>query len=229
MASVDITQTPTTHEDWTRSDLYHNSFLIPKDDALEKAQANSVAKGLPEIAVSTAQGKFLNLLARSVGAKRILEVGTLGGYSTIWLGRALPEGGKLVTCEVEEKHAKAAQENISNAGLANKVTIKLGPAAETLSKEQPDEPYDLVFIDADKPNNLTYFIEAKRLVKKGGVIIVDNVVRNGLVAIPEHTHPSSEGVRALLNHLKDDKEVEATTLATVGEKGYDGFLYTIKL
>ncbi|TFY72992.1 hypothetical protein EVG20_g36 [Dentipellis fragilis] len=219
---------PTTKDDWNRSDLYHNSFLISPDESLEKAIQNSNDNGLPEIAVSAAQGKLLNLLAKSIQAKRILEVGTLGGYSTIWLARALPEGGQLLTCELEEKHARVAQQNVTAAGVADKVKIAVGPAADTLVKQHPDIPYDLAFIDADKPNNLTYFIEAKRLVRSGGVIIVDNVVRNGIVSDPSHTSPPSEGVRALLAHLKNDKDVECTTIATVGEKGYDGFLYSIR-
>ncbi|OCH95543.1 O-methyltransferase family 3 protein [Obba rivulosa] len=214
---------------WARSDQYHNSFLIPADEALEYARKNSNANGLPEIAVSTAQGKFLNLLARSIGAKRILEVGTLGGFSTIWLARALPADGELLTCELSEKHAEVARANIAHAGLANKVQIARGPAADTLKKLRPAQPYDFVFIDADKPNNLTYFIEAKRLVKKGGVIIVDNVARKGLVPDETLNDANLEGVRKLLRYLKDDKEVDATTISTVGEKGYDGFLYAVRL
>ncbi|THH19778.1 hypothetical protein EW146_g1450 [Bondarzewia mesenterica] len=225
----DITQRPTTREEWTRSDLYHNSFLIPEDETLKFALKNSDEKGLPQIAVSAAQGKFLNLLVKSLNAKRILEVGTLGGYSTIWLARAIPDDGEIVTCELQEKNAQVAQENIAHAGLASKVKILLGPAADSLKALQPEQPFDFVFIDADKPGNLTYYLEAKRLVKKGGVIIVDNVVRNGLVSDTSYTDASCEGVRVLLDFMKDDKEVEATTMATVGEKGYDGFLYVIRL
>ncbi|KAI0721695.1 S-adenosyl-L-methionine-dependent methyltransferase [Cerioporus squamosus] len=215
--------------EWVRSDLYHNSFLIARDDALERARKNSADKGLPEIAVSAAQGKLLNLHARSIGAKRILEVGTLGGYSTIWLGRALPEDGELVTFELSEKHAKVAQENIDYAGLTSKVKIVLGPAAESLKKLPSEPKWDLVFIDADKPSNLTYLLEAERLVRKGGVIIVDNVVRQGRVADPDANDDNVVGVRKMLEHLKTDKNVDATTIATVGEKGYDGFMYAIRL
>ncbi|ETW84063.1 hypothetical protein HETIRDRAFT_314301 [Heterobasidion irregulare TC 32-1] len=225
----ELAQRPTTREDWTRSDLYHNSFLISWDEALEFALKNSDEKGLPQIAVSAAQGKFLYLLAKSLGANRILEVGTLGGYSTIWLARALPADGNIITCELDKKHADTAQENLTHAGLESKVNVLVGPAAESLRNLHPDQPFDCVFIDADKPGNKTYYIEAKRLVRKGGVIIVDNVVRNGLVSDPSHTDASCEGVRELLTYMKDDKEVEATTMATVGEKGYDGFLYAIKL
>ncbi|TDL27541.1 O-methyltransferase family 3 protein [Rickenella mellea] len=220
---------PTTIHDWARSDEYHNSFLIPKDPAIDYAIHKSKEHGLPDISVTEAQGKLLNLLARSLGAKRILEVGTLGGYSTIWLGRALPEDGHLTTLEISEAHAKVAEGNIANAGLTNKVTVKVGPAAETLKTLSPNPPFDLAFIDADKSGNLTYFLEAKRLLSKGGVIIVDNVVRNATVADPGVSDENIEGVRALLEHLKADKEVDATTIATVGGKGYDGFLYALKL
>ncbi|KAF5384388.1 hypothetical protein D9615_003398 [Tricholomella constricta] len=219
---------PTTLEDWARSDEYHNSFLLEVDDVLDTALVNSTAKGLPDIAVSAAQGKFLKLLASSTAAKRILEVGTLGGYSTIWLGRALPEGGKLITLELDSKHAEVAQENLARAGLSSKVEVILGPAIESLAKLQPEPPFDLVFIDADKPSNTQYFIEAKRLVRKGGVIIVDNVVRNGSVSDPALSDPSLEGVRELLKAIQGDKEVDATTIGTTGEKGYDGFLYAIR-
>ncbi|TDL24418.1 O-methyltransferase family 3 protein [Rickenella mellea] len=219
---------PTTIYDWARSDEYHNSFLIPKDPAINYAITKSQEIGLPDISVTEAQGKFLNLLARSLGAKRVLEIGTLGGRvipcSTIWLGRALPEDGHLTTLEINEVHAKVAEGNIPNAGLASKVTIKVGPAAETLKELNQTPAFDLAFIDADKPGNLTYFLEARRLLRKGGVIIVDNVVRNATVADPALKDPDNEGVRALLEHLKVDKEVDATTIATVG-----GFLYALKL
>ncbi|KAJ2919719.1 hypothetical protein MD484_g696, partial [Candolleomyces efflorescens] len=220
---------PLTYETFKRSDDYHNSFLLVDDPILNAAQQNSKDGGLPNIAVSAAQGKLLNLLAKSIGAKRILEVGTLGGYSTIWLARALPDSGSLTTLELEEAHAKIARENLSNAGLADKVDVIVGPAGDTIKALEANPPYDLVFIDADKQGNLVYFTESKRLVRKGGVIIVDNVVRHGQVAIPEYTDPNVEGVRALLKAVQADKEVEATTIATVGDKGYDGFLYAIKL
>ncbi|KAF8241077.1 O-methyltransferase family 3 protein [Tricholoma matsutake] len=219
---------PTKLEDWARSDTYHNSFLLEQDEALDSALRNSNANGLPQIAVSAAQGKFLKLLASSIGAKRILEVGTLGGYSTIWLARALPEGGKLVTLELAEKHAAVAKENISNAGLSGKVEVTTGKALDSLVAMHPDIPFDLIFIDADKPSIIHYFAEAKRLVRKGGVIIVDNVVRYGLVGDPSYSDDNVEGVRTLLKALKGDQDVDATTIATTGEKGYDGFLYAVK-
>ncbi|KAJ7613640.1 O-methyltransferase family 3 protein [Mycena polygramma] len=219
---------PTTPEDWTRSDQYHNSFLLPQDPILDAVLKNSTAKGLPEIAVSAAQGKFLNLLVTSIGAKRILEVGTLGGYSTIWLARALPADGELITLEYSEKHAQVAQENIDHAGLADKVKIIVGLGHESMLAMHPSVPFDFIFIDADKPSNVKYFTEAKRLVRKGGVIIVDNVVRYGRVADPEYSDSNVEGVRGLLQLVKGDPDVDATTIATVGDKGYDGFMYAIR-
>jgi len=219
---------PTTIEDWKRSDEYHNSFLIPKDDVLDAVVINNIEQGLPEIAVSKAQGKFLSLLAKSIGAKKILEIGTLGGYSTIWLARALPNDGKLITLELFPRNAKIAQDNLKTAGVDDKVTITIGPAVESLAQLGSEEPFDLVFIDADKSSNTIYFSEAKRLVRKGGVIIVDNVVWFGRVAMPEHTDETVEGVRRLLRAIQGDEEVEATTLSTVGERDYDGFIYAIK-
>ncbi|KAK0498815.1 O-methyltransferase family 3 protein [Armillaria luteobubalina] len=212
----------TSFADWGRSDKYHNSYLIQKDDSLEANIKNSVAKGLPDIAVSAAQGQFLNLLAKTIGAKRILEVGTLGGYSTTWLAKALPEGGELVTFELEELHAQVATENLTKSGVVSKVKIVVGPASESLAK------FDLAFIDADKASILQYFTEAKHLVRPGGIIIVDNVVRNGLVADPSYSDESVDGVRKLLAALPNDEGVEAITMGTVGEKGYDGFLYAIR-
>ncbi|KAF8520231.1 O-methyltransferase family 3 protein [Hysterangium stoloniferum] len=211
---------------WTRSDRYHNDRLIgPPDPVL----LHALNADVPKASVSEAQGKFLQLVARSINAVRILEVGTLAGYSTIWLGRALPDNGRLVSLELDENHAQTARESIRLAGLESKVAVVLGPAIHSLTAMQPDPPFDFVFIDADKQSNLDYFIEAKRLIRPGGVIIVDNVVRNGLVSDPEVTNPPVEGVRRLLEYLKDDRTVDATTISTVGEKGYDGFIYAIRL
>ncbi|KAF7350809.1 O-methyltransferase family 3 [Mycena sanguinolenta] len=215
-------------EDWKRSDQYHNSFLHTPDPILDAVLKHSTDSDLPEMAVSAAQGKLLNLLASSIGARKILEVGTLGGYSTIWLARALPADGELITLEYNEKHAKVAQENIDRADLSSKIKIIVGLGHKSMLQMHPDVPFDLIFIDADKSSNVKYFSEAKRLVRKGGVIIVDNVVRLGRVADPEYSDASVEGVRALLRVLKDDADVEATTIATVGDKGYDGFMYAIR-
>ncbi|CAK5284902.1 unnamed protein product [Mycena citricolor] len=220
----------TSLADWARSDQYHNSFLLPADTVLDNALKNSAAHGLPDIAVSAAQGKFLSLLVRSIGAKKILEVGTLGGYSTIWLCRALPDDGKLVTLELSPKHAAVAVENLTAAGQSSKAEVIVGPALHSMiaMKPAPGELFDFIFIDADKPGNKAYFTEAKRLVRKGGVIIVDNVVRYGRVGNPDYTDPMVEGVRALLEAVKGDPEVDATTIGTVGDKGYDGFMYMVR-
>ncbi|KAJ7911846.1 O-methyltransferase family 3 protein [Mycena leptocephala] len=202
---------------WARSDQYHNSFLIKSDPILESVQTKSKEMGLRyEIAVSPAMGKFLNLLLLSIGAKRVLEVGSLGGYSAIWMARAVPDDGQVI------------EENVKNAGLSSKVKVIIGPAHASMQKMHPDTLFDFIFIDADKENNLNYFIEAKRLIRTGGIIIVDNVGRNGDLVDPINKNSKVEGVRKLLRYIKDDGEVEATTIHTVGEKGYDGFLYAIR-
>ncbi|CCA69214.1 related to caffeoyl-coa o-methyltransferase [Serendipita indica DSM 11827] len=215
--------------EWERSDTYHNSFLIKPDEDLSGALTRSVAEGLPDIAVSEAQGKFLFLLCKSIGAKRVLEVGTLGGYSTIWMAKALPADGYIITHELYAEHAAVATENFKQAGLSSKIRVVQGPAIDNLHKIPSSEPFDLVFIDADKTNNANYFREAERLVRPGGVIIVDNVVRRGRVADPNITDEAVEGTRELLRYIKGNKGVEATTMATVGTKGWDGFLYAVKL
>ncbi|PPQ70352.1 hypothetical protein CVT26_013786 [Gymnopilus dilepis] len=217
-----------TNENWTRSDKYHNSFLIAKDPVLDEVVKNCKEQGIPNIALSAAQAKFLHLILKTIGAKNYLEVGTLGGYSAIWAARALPQDGKVITLEINPHHAKVAEENLKLAGLQDKVKVILGPAADSLSKLHPEELFDLAFIDADKVNNLLYFTEAKRLVRPGGIIIVDNVVWDGTVGDPEYSDDNVEGIRKLLHALKDDKEVEATTIATAGEKGFDGFIYALR-
>ncbi|KAF9260741.1 O-methyltransferase family 3 protein [Marasmius fiardii PR-910] len=221
----------TSLEDWTHSEWYMNSFLLPKkDDALEVTMKKTIDGGLPaEIAVSALQGKFLNLLVKTTRSKRILEIGTLGGFSTIWLARALPEDGELVTLELELTYAKIATENLAYAGVDKKCKVVVGPAYDSLKQMSSDEPFDFVFIDADKQSCLQYFIEAKRLIKQGGVIVVDNVFRYGYISDPECKDPKVEGVRRLLEALKEDRDVESTAIGTVGEKGYDGFLYIVKL
>ncbi|CAF1351941.1 unnamed protein product [Adineta ricciae] len=205
-----MSSTTSDVNDWTRSDIYHNSFLIPPDATLDSALKLSEQNGLPPIQ-----------------AHRILEVGTLGGYSTIWFAKALPPDGEIITCEISEHYAKVAQQNIDHAGLTSRVKIVLGPAIDTLSRLHSDETFDLAFIDADKQSNVDYFIQAKRLVRNQGVIIVDNVVRSGRVADPIQSDPSVDGVRRLLQYIHNDSTVEATTMGTVGEKGYDGFLFAI--
>ncbi|KDQ07915.1 hypothetical protein BOTBODRAFT_38356 [Botryobasidium botryosum FD-172 SS1] len=223
------TEAPTTYDDWARSDQYHNDHLLPHDAALEFALENSIKGGLRPISVSRAQGRLLNLLVKSLRARKIVEVGTLGGYAAIWMGKALPADGELTTIEISEETVKIARESIENAGLSGKIKVIHGAGVDVLPTLGPDESFDLAFLDADKESNLEYFKEAKRLVRKGGVIIVDNVVRNAEVADPADTSSGSEGVRRLLAHLKTDTSVEAVTTGTVGDKGYDGFLYAYKL
>ncbi|KAJ7015793.1 S-adenosyl-L-methionine-dependent methyltransferase [Mycena alexandri] len=207
--------TPESLDLWTRSDHYTNSFLIRPDPVLDAVVQNTMDKGVEhEIAVSPAQGKFLHLILLSIGAKRVLEVGSLGGYSAIWMARALPDDGEVVTLELNELHAEVIAENVKTAGLSSKV------------KPEPLAPFDFVFIDADKESATKYFIEAKRLLRKGGVIIVDNVGQ-GWPVDPSNTESGIEGARELLRYIKDDTEVEATVIHTVGAKGFDGFLYAI--
>ncbi|KAF8890326.1 O-methyltransferase-domain-containing protein [Mucidula mucida] len=229
---LSYSQLPATlYADWDRTDTWFNSFLVPADPVLDAGVANATKNGLLDIAVSASQGKFLYLLAKSLGAKKIVEVGTLGGYSTTWLARALPEDGELLGLELEAKHAKVAKENLTNAGLGSKVKFIVGPALASLKEIPTSTKFDLAFIDADWESIAEYFQEAKRIVKSGGVIIVDNVVQNGEVSNfgekrAEWAEP--EGVRRLVKAIQNDKEVEATVIGTVGSKGYDGFLYAIR-
>ncbi|NIJ13150.1 putative O-methyltransferase YrrM [Saccharomonospora amisosensis] len=207
---------------WTAVDDYFNTHLLGADPALDAAAEASAEAGLPAIAVAPSQGKLLYLLARTSRARSILEIGTLGGYSTIWLGRALPSDGKLITLEVDEHHAEVARENIDRAGLAARVDIRVGKALDTLPSVREDSPFDLVFIDADKPNIAEYFRWAVELSRPGTVIVVDNVVRGGEVADAGSEDPAVRGVRHLIELLSTEPRVEATALQTVGAKGYDG-------
>lgn len=216
-----------TNPQWTAVDEFLGKTIVQSDDALTSALAASRAAGLPEIAVSAAQGKFLHLLARSIGAKRILEVGTLGGYSTIWLARALAAGGQVVTLELDPKHAEVARGNLEGAGLGKSVEVKVGNAHQTLAQLCADraEPFDLIFIDADKPSCPEYFVFALRLSRPGSLIVVDNVVRKGAVADLTNTDAAVVGVRRLHELVAAEPRVSATTIQTVGTKGYDGFLF----
>lgn len=214
---------------WGKVDEYIKDKLMAKDDVLEQTLIKNKQAGLPEIDVSPAQGKLLYLLAKTKGAKRILEIGTLGGYSTIWLARALEADGELMTLEAVSHHAETAQQNIDRAGLAERVTILQGKALDTLSqlKEQDTLPFDLIFIDADKPNNPQYLKWALHFSKKGTVIIADNVVRNGAVLHASGQDERVKGTREFFDLLKQESRIEATAIQTVGEKGYDGFVYGI--
>ncbi len=222
-----------SQQQWTAVDDYITRTLVESDDALDAALAASEAAGLPAIAVSRAQGKLLNLLARLANARRILEIGTLGGYSTIWLARALPPGGRLITLEYQPKHAEVARVNIARAGLADLVDVRVGAALDTLpglSADLDDEhadPFDLVFIDADKQYLPEYFTWSVRLTRPGGVIIVDNVVREGAVLNAHSEHPDVQGARRLNDVMAADPMVSATVIQTVGVKGYDGFALAI--
>ncbi|HXE60061.1 MAG TPA: O-methyltransferase [Gemmatimonadaceae bacterium] len=212
-------------EIWSAVDEYITDGLVGHDEFLEGALERSAAAGLPAISVSAPQGKLLSLLARAMGARRILEIGTLGGYSTIWLVRALPRGGRVVTLELEEKHAAVARDNLRRAGFARRVEIRLGPALETLDAliAESVKPFDFVFIDADKPRIPDYYDRALHLTHSGSVIIVDNVVRDGKLADASSDDPNVQGVRKLHELLAHDPRVSATTIQTVGSKGYDGF------
>ncbi|MET3352571.1 O-methyltransferase [Xanthobacter autotrophicus] len=210
---------------WAEMDDYIVERLLPADPVLEEALAASTAAGLPAISVSAAQGQMLHLFARMIGAKRILEIGTLGGYSAIFLARALPADGKLVTLEFEPRHAEVAAANLARAGLSDKVDLRVGRAIDTLPKLEAEGqgPFDLVFIDADKPSNPDYLHWALRLSRPGTVIICDNVVRSGKVLDAESTDANVIGVRRLFDLAGADPRLSATAVQTVGAKGYDGF------
>jgi predicted O-methyltransferase YrrM len=205
---------------WRDVDAYVNGLLGTTDEVLEAALADSAAAGLPTISVSPAQGKFLHLLARAVGARRVLEVGTLGGYSTIWLGRAVAPDGRVVTLEISPATAEVARGNLARAGLADVVDVRVGPAADSLAALVDD--FDVVFLDADKPSNADYVRAVLRLTHPGSVIVVDNVVRSGAVVDPQ-ADQDAQGARRLHEMLAAEPRLAATTIQTVGAKGHDGF------
>ena len=208
---------------WSAVDRYLAQALIPPDPILEAVLVANSAAGLPSIDVSPTQGRMLTLLAQLRQARRILEIGTLGGYSTICLARALPADGRLITLEFDPHHARVAPRNIQNAGLANRVEIRVGPALESLAELKSDNPFDLIFIDADKPNNAAYFDWALTLARPGALIIADNVIRDGEVANPASKDPSVQGTQAMFALMAETPHLTATALQTVGSKGYDGF------
>lgn len=212
-------------DQWTEVDQYFSGKLLPSDPVLESALETSVAAGLPSISVSPNQGKLLQMLAQTVGARSILEIGTLGGYSTIWLARGLRTGGHLITLEVDPKHAEVAQLNISRAGLQDVVQIRIGNALEILPQLSAERcgPFDLIFIDADKPSIPTYFECALKLSRPGTLIVVDNVVRSGDVIDADSSDPSVQGVRRFIELLGAESRASGTAIQTVGTKGYDGF------
>jgi predicted O-methyltransferase YrrM len=214
---------------WTAVDDYIGECLLPTDPVLEAALTNNSDHGLPAIDVSPAQGKLLFLLARMSGSRTILEVGTLGGYSTIWLAKALPPGGKIVTLELDPHHAGVARANLERAGLSEAVDLRVGPALESLPKVHAEGlgPFDFVFIDADKPNNPHYLSWAMRLSRPGTVIVCDNVIRDGAVLNQDGSDAYVEGARAAFSFIGGDPRLDATAIQTVGAKGYDGFAIAI--
>jgi predicted O-methyltransferase YrrM len=219
---------PMSEQQWSTVDQFIGEHLLPRDEALEATLASSAASGLPAIQVSPPQGKLLHLLARAQGAKTILEIGTLGGYSAIWLARALPPDGKLITLEVDPKAATVARANIGRAGLGDRVDLRLAPALDTLPRLADERcgPFDLVFIDADKRCLPEYFTWAMRLGRPGTMIIVDNVVRKGAIT-EDSADLAVQGVRQLYQRIAREPRVSATAIQTVGSKGYDGFLLAV--
>ncbi|MGW3508405.1 O-methyltransferase [Streptomyces sp. NPDC000994] len=210
---------------WDDVDAYFTSLLSPEDESLQAALRDSDAEGLPRINVTPNQGKLLHLLAQVQGAHAILEIGTLGGYSTIWLGRALPADGLLISLEYDPRHADVARRNIARAGLDRVAEVRVGPALESLPQlaDENPPPFDLVFIDADKANNHHYVEWALRLTRTGSLIVLDNVVRGGHVTDPTSTDPSVLGTRAALELIAEHPRLDGTAIQTVGTKGHDGF------
>ena len=216
---------------WADVDDYLEAALLAPDPALDAAVAANDAAELPPIDVTPLQGKLLHVLALATGARRVLELGTLGGYSTIWLARAVGPSGRVVTLEVSERHAAVARENLRRAGVEERVEIRLGAALDTLPRlaEERVEPFDLVFIDADKANMAAYLDWAIRLARPGALILGDNVIRNGAVADASSTDENVIGVRALFDALSRDRRVSASAVQTVSRKGYDGLAVAVVL
>lgn len=214
---------------WSDVDAYFGERLLPKDEALAAALESSRAADLPAISVAPNQGMLLHILAKAVGARRILEVGTLGGYSSIWMAHALPKGGRLITLEIDPKHAEVARANFARAKLAEVIELRLGRAIDLLPKLAAEKgaPFDLVFIDADKPSNADYFECALKLTRPRSLIIVDNVVRSGAVADIGSRDAGVKGVHRLVERMAADKRIATTAIQTVGDKGYDGFTISV--
>lgn len=219
---------PTGPARWAAVDVLVEREVVRPDPIVEGALARSRAAGLPAINVTAIQGALLQVLALAIGARRILELGTLGGYSTIWLARALPPGGRLTSLEIDPHHAAVAGENLRVAGLADRVEIRLGPATATLEQlAAAGEVFDLAFLDADKSELPTYLRRVSPLLRPGALLVVDNVVRDGDVADPAVQDPSIEGVRRLLSDLGHRDDLHATVIQTVGAKGYDGMAIAV--
>jgi predicted O-methyltransferase YrrM len=212
-------------QSWRDVDSYLVAELVAEDDALVAARASAREHGLPPIEVAPNQGAFLAFLAQATGARRVLELGTLAGYSTIWLARGAGQGGRVTTVELDPRHAEVARANLERAGVADRVDVEVGPALDVVGRlaDAGGEPYDLVFLDADKANMPHYLELALRLTRPGSVIVGDNVVRAGRVADPDSADPSVRGVRAFLHAIGTDPRLDGTALQTVGSKGWDGF------
>jgi predicted O-methyltransferase YrrM len=212
-------------DQWSLVDQYIVSLLVPTNEALDRALSTSDEAGLPPISVAPNQGKLLQLLAGMSGASRILEIGTLGGYSTIWLARSLPSDGALVTLELEPHHAQVARKNLDDAGVGSLVDIRVGPAAASLLEliEADVAPFDFIFIDADKEGYPEYLELSLRLSHSGTIIVADNVIRDGEVVNPKSTDPRVQGVRSFLERAAANPRLDGTAVQTVGSKGYDGF------
>lgn len=210
---------------WTAVDHYIDDLVVQSDSALEETLQAIASAGLPAISVSPSQGKLLWLFARLVGARSILEIGTLGGYSTIWLARALRTDGRLITLEIDPKHADVARGNFARAGVSNLIELRQGPAIDSLAQLDAEglHRFDLVFVDADKPSNSDYFAWALRLTRPGSLIVIDNVVRAGTVLNSDASDINVEGARRVLEMMGAESSVSATVIQTVGSKGYDGF------
>ena len=214
---------------WDEVDAYLTETFLPRDEAFAAALADSEAAGLPAIQVSPPQGRLLELLARALQVRSILEIGTLGGYSTLWLARGLAPGGHIVTLEVDRRHAEVATRNFARAGRSGVIELRLGPALETLPRlvEERAGPFDLVFVDADKPSLPDYFTWSLRLSRPGTLIVVDNVVREGDVVDEKSPDAAVQGVRRMNERIAAEPRVSATTLQTVGGKGYDGLAFVL--
>ncbi|OBQ96133.1 O-methyltransferase [Mesorhizobium sp. AA23] len=214
---------------WTAVDNYIVSSLFDADPTLDAVLAANREQGLPAIDVSAAQGKLLSLLVRIRGARKVLEIGTLGGYSTIWMARGLPADGRVVTLELEPHHAKVARSNFERAGISDKVDLRLRPALQSLAALVSENagPFDLIFIDADKPNNPNYLSWAMRLSRSGTVIVCDNVIRDGAVLKDDGRDENVVGARAAFSFIGGEKRLDGTAIQTVGAKGYDGFAIAI--
>ncbi len=221
----------TNQDKWSAVDRYFESSIVPQDAALHSALEDSAAADLPAIQVTPAQGQFLHILARSMNARNILEIGTLAAYSTICLARALPAGGRLITLEADPRHAEISRANLARAGLSEIVELRLGKAIDSLPRLAAEGrgPFDLIFIDADKPSNPDYWAWALKLSRKGSLIVIDNVVRKGAIADPESTDPDIIGTRKMFGLIAAEPRVTATAIQTVGSKGYDGFAFALVL